>query len=132
MWRLVSAIAELAGAGALRRAAGGLVLVVLGSLVLGGAAGFAAFAAYQSLLVRFVPWQAACLVASALALLGGALCWAGSRRLRSHPSMRDLQDKMSSLVAAFPLFGTGGAGRPSPMQVVTVAAIVGFVLGRRR
>lgn len=132
MLRLLFAIAELAGAGALRRAAGGLVLLVLGGLVLGGAAVFAAFAAYQALLVRFAPWEAACLVAGALALLGAALCWAGALHLRSRPSLRDLQDKMSSLVSAFPLFGRGAAGRPSLTQVVALAALVGFLLGRRR
>jgi len=132
MLRLVFAIAELAGAGALRRAAGGIVLVVVGSLALGAAAGFVAFAAYQALLAHFVPWQAACLVAGVLTLLGVSVCWTGWLRLRSKPSLHDLQRRISSLASAFPLFGSAGAGRPTPVQMVTTAALVGFVLGRRR
>jgi hypothetical protein len=130
--RLLGAVLGMVGAASLRRIAGGLGLVLVGGLALGCALGFGAVAIYQALLARFAPWEAACLIAGALAGLGAAVCWAGSLRLRRHPSFRELRVALPSLEPLAGLFGGKRSATPTPLQMVAVAALVGFALGRRR
>jgi hypothetical protein len=129
--RLVTALLGMLGAASLRRVAAGLGLVVVGALALGCALGFGAVALYQALLARFAPWEAACLIAGALALVGVGVCWAGSLRLRRHPSLRELGAALPSLQPLTGLLSGRGRGA-TPLQMVAVAALVGFALGRRR
>lgn len=129
MVKLLLALLRMAGADRLRGIASGLLLVVFGALVLGGAAGFGALAAYQSLLLRLEPWAAASVIAGVLALAGAVACWLGSKRLRGQSRRRDVQP---ALDAVAPLLGLSKRRNVSPLQMVTIAVIVGFALGRGR
>lgn len=132
MVKLLLTLLRLSGADSVRRIASGLVLIAFGALVLGSAAGFGAFAAYQSLLLRLEPWAAASLIGGALALAGAGVCWLGSARLRGRSRKREVRSAVPALEALAPLLGLGKRGDVSPLQMVTIAAVVGFALGRGR
>lgn len=132
MLRLLVALAGMIGAASLRRAARGLALVGIGALVLASALAFGAVAVYQALLASFAPWQAALVIAAALTGAGALLSWAGSQRLRAHPMLRELKSALPSLDPLASRLGDRKALGATPLQMVALAALVGFALGRRR
>jgi hypothetical protein len=132
MIRLVAALLGMIGAASLRRVVGGIALVVIGALVLASAVGFGAVAVYQALLASFAPWQAALLIAAVLGLAGAIVAWVGSLRMRSHPTLREVRSALPSLESLAGLLGSGKARGATPLQMVALAALVGFALGRRR
>jgi hypothetical protein len=132
MLRFLLDLLRMAGADNLRRIGSGLSLFLVGALVLGVAAGFGALAAYQSLLLRLEPWAAASLTCGALVLTGGGVCWLGSKRLRGRSRSRVPQGALPALDALAPLLGLSKRKDVSPLQMVAIAAVVGFALGRGR
>jgi hypothetical protein len=131
MIRLVAALLGMIGAASLRRVVGGVALVVIGALVLASAIGFGAVAVYQALLARLEPWQAALSIAGVLALAGALVAWVGSLRMRAHPTLREVRSALPSLESLAGLLGSTRKGA-TPLQMVALAALVGFALGRRR
>jgi ABC-type Co2+ transport system permease subunit len=132
MVKLVMALLRMVGADHLRRIGSGLALFVIGGLVLGVAAVFGAVCAYQALLLRLEPWAAAGVICGVFAVAGVAVCWIGSRRLRGRARKRKVRIAVPALEAVAPALGLNKRLKVSPLQLVTIAAIVGFALGRGR
>jgi len=130
MTKLLLALLRMAGLDRLRRIASGVGLVVFGAWVLGIAAIFGAIAAYQSLLLRLEPWAAASVIGGVLALIGAVVCWIGSARMRGQSRRREVRIAVPEQIA--PLLGLPKGRNVSALQMVTIAAIVGFALGRGR
>lgn len=112
-----------------RRSAGGLLLVA-GFLLflLAGLLGLVALYLYLS--TRIEPWQSALSVSALLVLLGGILALAGRAKVRRHHKMKqELDAYMETLLSSSGVPEKNG--KEASIGMVTLAAMVGIIIGRQ-